>query len=160
MRFNEFLDKHKDHICERYFEPVVKAKSKKELADLMDINVCDWLAKTDVECGDVGEMVSENFGNYINGKFVNQNEGYTTSIHCGQNDEYIVADSDIMLFIDCDVELVVRKYMVNRIFCSRSKIRVRLDERAKLVVDKYGGLNDVKVVSFGEGSSVSERFSV
>ena len=144
MRLNDFFELYRDEICEKYIKPIGMASSKKDLADLLDINACEWLCQINAKHGGVGEWVSENFGNFINGRFSNANDGYDTSLYCGFKSAMpMVLRTTVTGFIDCDADIKLQKYEIRRIVCSKSVVRVSFDEDSHLLVEKD---NDTKIV--------------
>ena len=136
MKLTEFFQSHRDEICEKYLKPIGEAKSKKDLADLMDINVCEWLCQMNAKHGGIGRWLTDNFGNFINGRFITDTNGYTTVIYVKMNHfekEFPLA-STVTAFIDCDVKLLVRKNEVRRIVCSNCHINALVEENAELLI--------------------------
>lgn len=140
MKMHDFFQSHRDEICEMYLKPISEAGSKKDLADLLDINACEWLCQMNARHGGIGEWVAANFGNFINGRFVNERNGYTTELYSGVSYTHsqLPLRSTVTAFIDCDVEIVVRRNEVRRIVCSKSRIKAVLEENAELLVAKDG----------------------
>lgn len=136
MRLNDFFQSHRDEICEQYLKPIAEAKSKKDLADLMDINVCEWLCQMNAKHGGIGNWLVENFGNFINGKFITDTKGYTTVIYVGmvRYDNVFPLASTVTAFIDCDTKLLVRKNEVRRVVCSDCHINVMLEENSEILI--------------------------
>lgn len=137
MRLKDFFELHRDEICENYLKPIGMASSKKDLADLLDINVCEWLCQMNVKHGGVGEWVAANFGNFINGRFSNANDGYDTSLYCGFKSAMpMVLRTTVTGFIDCDVDIKLQKYEIRKIVCSKSMVHVTFEEESHLLVAK------------------------
>lgn len=137
MKIQDFFNGHREEICEQYLKPIGEAKSKKDLADLLDINACEWLCQMNEKHGGVGEWVSENFGNFINGRFSNANDGYDTSLYCGFKSAMpMVLRTTVTGFIDSEVDIKLQKYEIRRIVCSKSKVRVTFEEESHLLVVK------------------------
>lgn len=140
MKMHDFFQSHRDEICEMYLKPIGEAGSKKDLADLLDINACEWLCQMNERHGGIGEWVAANFGNFINGRFVNERNGYTTELYSGVSYTHsqLPLRCTVTAFIDCDAEIVVRRNEVRRIVCSKSRIKAVLEENAELLVAKDG----------------------
>lgn len=137
MKLQEFFNVHREEICEQYLKPIGEASSKKDLADLLDINACEWLCQMNAKHGGVGEWVASNFGNFINGRFSNANDGYDTSLYCGFKSAMpMVLRTTVTCFIDSEVDIKLQKYEIRRIVCSKSVVRVGFDEDSHLIVEK------------------------
>lgn len=137
MRFKDFFESYRNEICDDYLKPIANASSKKDLADLLDINVCEWLCQMNAKHGGIGEWLSYNFSNFINGRFSNANDGYDTSLYCGFKSAVPMAlRCTVTGFIDCDVDIKLQKYEIRRIVCSKSRVHVTLEEESHLLVAK------------------------
>lgn len=151
MEIKEFFSTYRDEICEAYSERVKNAKSKKDFADMLDINVCDWLCKMNRKHHDVGSFIGGNFGNFINGRFFNIVETERGDYSCGLCvGQYLQTETllsnDITCFIDSDIQkLTLAKNNIRTIICSNSKIVVtEIAEDSKLFVEK----DDTTVIEF------------
>lgn len=137
MKLQEFFNGHREEICEQYLKPIADAKSKKDLADILDINACEWLCQMNAKHGGIGEWVAANFGNFINGRFSNANDGYDTSLYCGFKSAMpMVLRTTVTCFIDSEVDIKLQKYEIRRIVCSNSIVRVKFEDESRLLAVK------------------------
>jgi hypothetical protein len=137
---HDFFQSHRDEICEKYLKPIGMASSKKDLADLLDINACEWMCQMNAKHGGVGEWVAANFGNFINGRFSNVNDGYDTSLYCGfKSTMPMVLRTTVTCFIDSEVDIKLQKYEIRRIVCSNSIVSVKFEDESHLLAVKDNG---------------------
>ena len=134
MEIKEFFSTYRDEICEAYSERVKNAKSKKDFADMLDINVCDWLCKMNGKHRDVGSFIGENFGNFINGRFFNIVETEYGDYSCGLCvGQYLQTETllsnDITCFIDSNIQkLTLAKNNIRTIICSNRLLSQKLQK--------------------------------
>lgn len=138
MSFTSFLEDNKTLVCGRYSEGLAGAKSKKALADMLDVNVLEWLCMMQPRHGSA-EWLSENFSNFTNGKFVKECGGYSVEVWCRYDGE-ISLRADVTALVGCgSVKVRVPDNAVMRVFCSGGIVYVSLGENASLHVDASDG---------------------
>ena len=142
MELTRFLDENYALICERYRGEARQANSKPALASLLDVNVCEWLCMMQPRHDSVC-WLTENFPNYINGRWAKDCGGYTCSVYAGYEGEITLVDT-VTAVIGCDARLVVPDNAFVRVFASGGTLRVaRFGKDAHLVVEATGGTDVV-----------------
>lgn len=128
MNFSEFYKGERDGICERYRNDIDEAASKHSLAELLDINMCQWFCAYNKEKG-ISNLLCENFDRFINGKFVSHRGGYNTEVYC-RYDKAVTIRSTITGIIESDIEILVPDNMVCRIMLADSKVKITLGSKS------------------------------
>lgn len=97
-------------LCGEYKGLWDECRSVKELYDLAtDINGIEYLcdAVTFGWGGSFGtEYIKERFGDYINGAYKRDRDGYTSSLYCGY-EGFVIARSTVLCLLDCKGTVVV-----------------------------------------------------
>lgn len=126
-----FLDENRDLVCGRYAGAVGRARSKFDLAALLDVNVCEWLCRMEARHG-VSEWMRREFHNYLNGRFVAHCDGYTCALVSGFLGRYEVEET-VTAFVGCGrVEIAVPDNAILRVCCGGGDYSVLLGEGARL----------------------------
>lgn len=136
-------------LCEEYIALVNNAKSKKQLFDICaDANGVSFLC----EMRDKGHglpyyVIQEEFGNYINGKYIAEYEkGYTSAIYCGSNGD-IEVETTLACFLGCHGRVYLRPYSVTRICVDcNCYLEVECPANARLTIEYYGEGSTIKVI--------------
>ena len=123
-------------VCDAYRSKVQRARSKAELAAVLDANACECLALRNVN-GELCGFIKDEFAPFINGNFINDNGGYTASVWCGHKGKIeLVSDvTAIMGHGKTNVRIVVNPNNIKRVFVSGCNVKVSLGENAKLYID-------------------------
>lgn len=153
MALTGFLQDNRDLVCGRYSEAVFRARSKKALADLLDVNVCEWLCRMHAQGS--REWLEECFGPFLNGAFTKDCGGYDCSVHVA-GDGRIRLASNVTAVLGGDMTVEVPDNAVMRVFCACSSLRVVLGERSSLVVHAVEGVQ-VAGDGIGDGRTVVKR---
>lgn len=123
-------------VCDAYSGKVQRARSKAELAAMLDANACEWLAIKNKD-GALCRFVMDEFAPFVNGNFINDNGGYTASVWCGHKGK-IELVTDITAIIGhgkTNVRIVVAPHNIKRVFVSGCKVQVSLGDGARLYID-------------------------
>lgn len=100
--FKEFLTKAKRlGLCKEYTEKVDRAGSKKAFIDIaLDANGLSWVA--DCICKGLlsAQYIAREFAPFINGKYVRDADGYTSTLYCGFDGEIRISTT-CALIVDC-----------------------------------------------------------
>lgn len=124
------------NVCDRYSGRLRDAVSKRDVAAMLDVNVCEWLAVNNVSHGMRVWLLSE-FSPFINGRFVNDGRGYTASVWC-PDDGLVDTGTDVACILGCggtEVVVSVPDNSVRRVFVSGCRVHVALGENSRLYVD-------------------------
>ena len=131
-------------LCDRYKAEWDEAKDKKDLVDLaLDANGVEFMAKSVAEGWGVSkDYILDNFGDYVNGKYVREKGGYTSELYVGYGGDNLQR-ATLNLFVGCDTSILVPEGSVCKIYvCGRSNVRLKC--AGKCYVYMYGGYNRVE----------------
>ena len=131
-------------LCGKYKAEWDEAKGKKDLVDMaLDANGVEFMAKSVAEgWGLSKDYILDNFGDYVNGKYVRDKDGYTSEIYVGYGGD-ILQRATLNLFVRCNTSILVPEGSVCKIYvCGVSNVRINC--AGKCYVYVYGGYNDVK----------------
>lgn len=89
-------------LCDTYAQRWDSCNSKRQLFNLAtDINSLSYLAETIAKgIGLTPKFISDEFGQFVNGKFVNSSDGYTSCLYCQYDGVEITVNTTAMLIID------------------------------------------------------------
>lgn len=135
-----FLDKiMRIGVCERYRGRLEACKSKYDVASMLDVNFCEWLASRNLENG-LSSWVSDSFGGFVNGRFERDAGGYSVSVWCPNGEPVELRTSVTCILGDgsTDVEVVVPEHSVRRVFVSGCRVSVSIPNGSVLYVDTDG----------------------
>lgn len=133
------------NLCSEYVNIWDSCKSKKEVVDMglgakgIDY-LCDTIAKG---WGISSDVISERFKSFINGKYVSQQDGYTSKLYCNYNGN-IFADTTIVGVIDSDVEIEVKDFNICEIYVT-GKCHIIAKGNGRAVFICYGNPNDIEI---------------
>lgn len=107
MKFTDWIDNiiESGNLCDEYIEKVRKAISKKQIMDIvLDANGQTFLCE--MQNKNIGlpyETIINEFGNYINGRYIATIDNkYTSTLYCcyGMGNE-VTIESTITIFLGC-----------------------------------------------------------
>lgn len=134
-----------NNLCSEYSEKWDSCHSNKQFVDMafgvkgVDY-LCDTIAKgwgisPDVICG--------RFGSFINGRYVSEQNGYTSKMYCKHTGN-IKADTTLICLIDSDVVLDIPNASICEVYSTgKCKITVFGEGRAAFVC--YGNPDDIVI---------------
>lgn len=131
-------------LCDKYKAEWNEAKDKKDLVDMaLDANGVEFMARSVAEgWGLSKDYILENFGDYVNEKYVRDKGGYTSKMYVDYGGD-IFQPATLNLLIGCNTSVLVPESSVCKIYvCGRTYIRVNC--AGKCYVYVYGGYNNVK----------------
>lgn len=150
------LDKFRENaasqnLCSEYLSKWNDRLSRKQLVDLaLDSKgadyVCDAIAKG---WGVSPEFISTKLSAYINGKYISQKDGYDSALYCCYKGN-IIANTTIIILIDCDVEIDIPENHICKIYCS-SKCDIVVMGHGDCFFICYGNDEDVTIEYSGLG---------
>lgn len=134
-----------NNLCAEYTQIWDSCKSNKQLVDMAfgakgADYLCDTIAKG---WGISPEYLCQRFGSFINGRYVSNQNGYTSKMYC-MFDGSITADTTIVTLIDSVVVLNVPNTSICEVYCTgKCKITVFGEGRAAFVC--YGNPDDIVI---------------
>lgn len=89
-------------LCDTYAQKWDSCNSKKQLFSLAtDVNSLAYLGETIAKgIGLTPKFISEEFHQFINGRFINSADGYTSALYCQYKGDEITVNTTVMLIID------------------------------------------------------------
>lgn len=131
-------------LCDEYVEKVRNAKSKKQLFEVCaDSNGVNFMAEMRQNGKPLEyDVIWEDFGKYINGKYKPVFEGgYNSAIYCQEHIlKDVVVDTTLACFLGCVVEVWIPKYHVTRIIVDQnSALKIHCPDTSTAVVEVYEG---------------------
>lgn len=144
----------KENLCEEFSNIWDSCKSKKQYMDMclcvkgMDY-VCDAYAKG---WGMDKEAFNTEFKNFINGRFIYEDEGCLSEMYCDFKGNVSVKTNYLMI-LDSDIKLSLRKGFCYQIFAS-GKCNIEFEGEANVYLFTYGKEGDIK---FSGNSDVRNR---
>lgn len=89
-------------LCGPYAQKWDSCGSKKQMIDLaLDINSLAFIAESTAKrIGLTASFIKREFSQFINGKYINSNDGYTSSIYCQYENDEITVNTAAILVID------------------------------------------------------------
>lgn len=145
------LDKYKEDIrlhgmmCGQYSKALDCFTSNKQLADIaMGVQAFDTICTSLSEgWGASPESICTRLKNFINGKYVSQQNGYKSKLYCRFAGD-VTADTSAILFINCDVRLLVPYWSISEIYCV-GKCNVNVNGAGRVVFVCYGNPDDIVI---------------
>lgn len=135
----EFLAKAKRlGLCKEYTAKVNNAGSKKQLVDVaMDANGLSWICSSIARgWGLSPEYISQNYAPFLNGRYVFDGNGYSSTIYCQNN--HVNVNTTAAAIIDCQGTINVKRVCELHIANSR----VTITGNARCVVYLYNSTID------------------
>lgn len=89
-------------LCDTYAQKWDNANSKRQLFALAtDINSLSYLGEMIAKgIGLTPKFISDEFHQFINGRFINSADGYTSALYCQYEGDEIIVNTSAMLVID------------------------------------------------------------
>lgn len=125
-------------LCEKYKELWDKSENKDDLIEIAtDVNGAEFLAMSHADgWGLTPEYIQREFGDYINGKWRREKDGYTSELYV-RYDGDIEQKSTLITLLDCTSTVYVPKYSGGYIYVSgESTVTIRNDSLTNVTV--YG----------------------
>lgn len=156
-------------LCEEYVERVRKAKSKKQLFEIVcDANGVNFIPEMRSRGARLSYEDMENeFGRYLNGKYKPHfegtnptSDGYTSAIYVGlsrEKGESIVIDTTLACIMGCCCDVYIPPMKISRIVLDEGcKVRIHCPKSSKIVVEHYWSdlwmlsHNNIEIVEGGD----------
>lgn len=105
-------------LCGEYTAKWDKAQSKRDLADIgLDINGMRFVSATSAKntWGLSPKYITENFSDFINGKYIRKKDGYTSEVYVQYHGDITVRSTAIMI-IQCDCEVFIPRNHIAEIY--------------------------------------------
>lgn len=145
-------------LCSTYRHKWDAAEDRRQLMDIaLDAKGIDFIADTTARetWGLSPEFILGKFGDYVNGKYQRDKDGYTSEMYVLFTDD-LTPRSTITLLIGCACDVYVGKNSVRQIYVSKgTSIRVHCD--GECVIVKYGEDCSVSVDGLGKAHIISKK---
>lgn len=135
----------KNNLCSEYSEKWDSCHSNKQIADMaFGVKGVDYLCDTIAKGWGISpNVICERFGSFINGRYVSEQNGYTSKMYCKFTGN-ITADTTVVTLIDSDVVLNIPNTSICEVYCTgKCRIAVLGDGRAAFVC--YGNPDDIVI---------------
>lgn len=132
-------------MCGQYGEALDSYASNKQLADIaMGVQAFDTICISTSE----GWGISSNFfhtrlKNFINGKYISKQKGYTSKLYCEYNGD-ITSDTTVMLLINCNANIVIPNCYISEIYCV-GKCKINVCGAGRVAFICYGNPEDIVI---------------
>lgn len=130
-------------LCGDYKKRWDSSMSKEDLVNMaLDANGCEFI--TDA-CtfgwggGFSPSYIKSTFGDYINGKYRRDKDGYTSMLYACHTGS-IKLESTILILLGCDTDVIIPPYAFSKVYVG-SGSSVRFHGHGKLMVFSYGNNN-------------------
>ncbi len=134
-------------LCGQYKDLWNGCKSKKDLIDTaIDVNGIEFMADSIAfDWGLSKEFILTEFGEYINGKYQRNRDGYSSELCAGVKNNTISVRSTLNLFAYCDdVTIFIPEGRFCRIYLAKcSNVHIKNDGKFELVV--YGECGNIVI---------------
>lgn len=143
-----------DGLCSEYSELWDKCQSKKQLMDVcLGIKGLDYICDAHAKGWSIStSVITEKFGNYINGNYTFNNGVYTTKMYC-LYDGTVVCDTTAVAIIDSHVDVEVPKNAFVEIYITGNST-INLKGSGRCVIIAYG---DNTKINLDDSESVCYR---
>lgn len=134
-----------NNLCAEYSKKWDDCHSNKQIVDMaFGVKGVDYLCDTIAKGWGISpDVICERFGSFINGRYVSEQNGYTSKMYCKFIGN-ITADTTIVTLIDSDVVLNVPNTSICEVYCTgKCRISVLGDGRAVFVC--YGNPEDINI---------------
>lgn len=132
-----------NNLCDEYTDMWDSCNSNKQLVDMgfgvkgLDY-LCDTIAKG---WGLSPDVICDRFHNFINGRYISHQKGYTSKMYCKYEGE-IKADTTAVCLIKSNVRLDIPQWAICEVFCTLDcHIEVTGEGRAIFIC--YGDPNSI-----------------
>ena len=126
-------------LCGEYKAKWDAAGDKKGLMEIaLDSNGVEWVCQMADRGVLTKETVLSDFGEYINGRFVRNKDGYTSEIYAYYNGT-VVMRTTLLVIMGGRVDVIVPRNRLGNIYtCCNAKVRVAGEGRAEVMDTKRG----------------------
>lgn len=145
MTLNEFRESaRRENLCAEFSQKWDSCRNKKQLMDLiLNIKGVDYVSDAyNRGYGMTSKDYQELFPQFINGKYT-YDDGYTSQFYC-LYDSKIHFDSDIMLIMDCDMEISCIDGKIHEIYAS-GVCNLHLTGKGRIYIFAYCNPSDITV---------------
>lgn len=147
---------HHGLICPKYADKVYKAKSKKQIMDiLLDANGVSFIQSIAEKNYIIPyDVITYHFGNYINGKYIANHTTYTSCMFVNQNNTDITINTTLVALLNCrQSNINIVKNHSTIIYCDKNCIlNIECPENSKCKVFVWGNAiinsnnNNIKII--------------
>lgn len=145
--YKTFYDNALRHnICSDYKQKWSRAANKKQALDLaLSVQGADFMCRSIKEgWGISAEMLKRDFGNYINGRYVYTDDGYSSVMYCLYDGE-INVDTTLLTLIDCRCKITIPKERICEVYAVGNQ-KIAIDGEGICTLFCYGESNKLEVL--------------
>lgn len=152
MKANEWIEQIREAglLCDEYCDKVDLAMNKTQLFDLiLDANGISYIPEMAAKGHPVPyETITREFGSYINGRYVRDKDGYTSSLYC-QYGRNVTLSETLTCFLGCKgIGIRVADYDICEIFLdAECQVTIRLGRDSRLVVNYWGDESSIRTAA-------------
>ena len=145
-----------NNLCAEYTKIWDSCKSNKQLIDMaLGAKGADYLCDTIAKGWGISpDYIYERFENFINGKYVSAQNGYTSKLYCRFMGD-ITADTTLLILIDSDANITLPNNGMCEIYCT-GKCNIEVFGKGRAVFVCYGNPDDIEVTG---GESKTKRIN-
>lgn len=135
-----------NNLCAEYSSKWDSCHSNKQLVDMAfgakgADYLCDTIAKG---WGISPDYIYDRFENFINGRYVSQQKGYSSKLYCRFMGD-IEADTTLLILIDTDANVTLPKTCICEIYCT-GKCNIEVLGEGRAVFICYGKPEDISII--------------
>ena len=162
MKYKEWIKNIIDNgkLCEEYKSKVGGAISKKQLMDVvLDANGAKYIPEMQSQGYTLPyETILKEFGNYINGRYVSQQNGYTSEMYCCYCDEsFIEVRTTQTILLGCSTVLYIKENTIVQILADKNcDLIIHCPRTSKVRIDCWDGAK-IKVLDNIDGVSIRKN---
>lgn len=147
-------------LCKKYKEKWDLCSNKKQLVDMsLDINGVEFMADSIAfGWGLSKEYLQEEFGEFMNGNYQSEENGYTSEMFIGASGITRVKSTLLLVAYCDDLEIEIPEYMACRIYvCGGSRVQIR--NRGHVEIYEYGQGNTIAMIEYDGSNSLRKAIS-
>lgn len=136
-------------LCGEYKKRWDSCCTKEDLIKLsMDANGVEFMADSIAfGWGLSKEYLTKEFSEYINGKYLIREKGYTSEMFVGLTEDKIKPRSTLSLFVGCNCTILLQNHFVGKIYtCGGSNIEIDTGDCIMCELYIYGSNNNIRIL--------------
>lgn len=132
-----------NNLCAEYSEKWDACHSNKQIVDMaFGVKGVDYLCDTIAKGWGISpEVICEKYKPFINGRYISQQNGYTSKLYCEYNGD-IKCDTTLTCLIDCDVNMEIPGYLLFEVYCT-GKCKINISGGGRVCFVCYGNPDDI-----------------
>lgn len=135
----------KNDLCSEYSQKWDECKSYKQVIDMaLDVKGVDYLCDTISKgWGITYDVILDKFGNFINGKYISHQDGYTSKMYCDYEGD-VETNTTLICLISSNIVLSLLPNSLCEVYVTgKCNIEVKGDGRCVFVC--YGNEKDISI---------------